>query len=455
MFDNNDEIIIENTVIDGGGSHRVFSMDGTQIELIGLTMQNGYNDGWGGSISSDSYSDLTIRNSIIKNSHANNGGGGINSNKSHLTLIDVDLIGNSAGIAGAINAGSNDSTFTANISVTSCLFSSNQATDGTIGGAQLGYGTSVIEVHNSEFIDNHATGYGGLIVRNDFIIDSCLFVDNTASFYGAGGGISGGTGILSNSVFVNNSIDSLDVNVSSGGGGLSLWSDTNVEVLNCTFSGNIANTGGGLSVGNRAVANVLNSIFYDNFPDQLSLEQWNENCATLSVDYSLVQDGQDSVHFDTTSCVLNWGVGNIDFDPQFCDPDSGYFSLAEGSPCIGTGHDGANMGALGIGCDALSNDETSSIAPVSFVLHQNYPNPFNPVTTIQYELPENSFVNIRIYDLKGRLVNTLVSKGQTAGYKAIKWAGVDDKGKAVSAGIYLYEIQAGNFRETKKMVLLK
>ena len=81
--------------------------------------------------------------------------------------------------------------------------------------------------------------------------------------------------------------------------------------------------------------------------------------------------------------------------------------------------------------------------------------PFNPTTTIQYELPENAFVNIRIYDLNGRLVNTLVNAQKSAGYKAIKWAGVDDKGKAVSAGIYLYEIQAGNFRETKKMVLLK
>jgi hypothetical protein len=99
--------------------------------------------------------------------------------------------------------------------------------------------------------------------------------------------------------------------------------------------------------------------------------------------------------------------------------------------------------------------EPEHFIPEVFTLHQNYPNPFNPVTSIQYELPENAFVNIRIYDLKGRLVNTLVSKGQTAGYKAIKWAGVDDKGKAVSAGIYLYEIQAGNFRETKKMVLLK
>ena len=90
-----------------------------------------------------------------------------------------------------------------------------------------------------------------------------------------------------------------------------------------------------------------------------------------------------------------------------------------------------------------------------YTLYPNYPNPFNPVTTLRYDIPGNAFVNIRIYDLKGRLVNTLVSKGQTAGYKAIKWAGVDNKGKAVSAGLYLYTIEAGEFIQTKKMVLLK
>ena len=93
--------------------------------------------------------------------------------------------------------------------------------------------------------------------------------------------------------------------------------------------------------------------------------------------------------------------------------------------------------------------------PNEFKLHQNYPNPFNPVTTLRYDIPKNAFVNIRIYDLRGRLVNTVVSKEQTAGYKTIKWAGVDDRGKPVSAGLYLYTIQAGEFRQTKKMVLLK
>ena len=93
--------------------------------------------------------------------------------------------------------------------------------------------------------------------------------------------------------------------------------------------------------------------------------------------------------------------------------------------------------------------------PSQYSLHQNYPNPFNPVTTIQYELPKDSFVNIHIYDLNGRLVNTLISQIQAPGYKAINWNGVDSNGKTVSAGLYLYEIQAGDFRQVRKMVLLK
>lgn len=101
----------------------------------------------------------------------------------------------------------------------------------------------------------------------------------------------------------------------------------------------------------------------------------------------------------------------------------------------------------------LSVDE--EIFPTHYTLQQNFPNPFNPTTTIRYELPKDSFVNIRIFDLNGRLVTTLVNKVESAGYKAIKWAGVDGNGKPVSAGIYLYEIQAGDFRQVKKMVVLK
>ena len=88
-------------------------------------------------------------------------------------------------------------------------------------------------------------------------------------------------------------------------------------------------------------------------------------------------------------------------------------------------------------------------------LHQNYPNPFNPTTTLRYDLPEDAMVNITIYDMMGRQVKTLINDQQTAGYRSTQWNATNDAGSLVSAGIYLYMIQAGEFRQTKKMVLLK
>ena len=96
-----------------------------------------------------------------------------------------------------------------------------------------------------------------------------------------------------------------------------------------------------------------------------------------------------------------------------------------------------------------------SPVPESFELHQNYPNPFNPVTTLRYDLPENGLVNITIYDMLGRQVKNLINQTQDAGYRSVRWNATDDYGKPVSAGIYLYQIQAGEFVQTKKMMLLK
>ena len=92
---------------------------------------------------------------------------------------------------------------------------------------------------------------------------------------------------------------------------------------------------------------------------------------------------------------------------------------------------------------------------MKFALHQNYPNPFNPVTTLRYDLPEDEMVNITIYDIIGRQVKTLVNGSQTVGYKSIQWNATNNAGQPVSVGVYLYSIEAGKFRQTKKMVLLK
>ena len=93
--------------------------------------------------------------------------------------------------------------------------------------------------------------------------------------------------------------------------------------------------------------------------------------------------------------------------------------------------------------------------PGRYKLFQNHPNPFNPITTLQYDLPEDVNVKIMIYDLMGREVKTLVNNQLSAGYKSVSWNAKNNLGQPVSAGMYLYRISAGDFQSVKKMVLLK
>jgi len=113
-----------------------------------------------------------------------------------------------------------------------------------------------------------------------------------------------------------------------------------------------------------------------------------------------------------------------------------------------------SMRVVTLSLDLLSTISVSTI-PISFNLQQNYPNPFNPVTSLRYDLPEDGLVNITIYDMMGRIVKTLVNSSQTAGFKSVQWNATNDRNESISAGLYLYTIQAGEFRQTKKMVLLK
>jgi hypothetical protein len=93
--------------------------------------------------------------------------------------------------------------------------------------------------------------------------------------------------------------------------------------------------------------------------------------------------------------------------------------------------------------------------PNKFTLHQNYPNPFNIITTLSYDLHEESSITLSIYDMLSREITQLVNTSQDAGFKSVQWDATDSMGRLVSAGVYLYQIQAGEFVQTKKMVLLK
>ncbi|HJL78367.1 MAG TPA: T9SS type A sorting domain-containing protein, partial [Candidatus Marinimicrobia bacterium] len=93
--------------------------------------------------------------------------------------------------------------------------------------------------------------------------------------------------------------------------------------------------------------------------------------------------------------------------------------------------------------------------PNTFTLHPAYPNPFNPITSLRYDLPEQAQITLTVFDLMGRQITQLVNTTQDVGYKSVQWNATNSFGKPVSAGVYLYQIRAGEFVQTKKMVLLK
>ncbi|RMD93419.1 MAG: T9SS C-terminal target domain-containing protein [Calditrichaeota bacterium] len=97
--------------------------------------------------------------------------------------------------------------------------------------------------------------------------------------------------------------------------------------------------------------------------------------------------------------------------------------------------------------------------PLSLYLEQNYPNPFNPETTISYTLPPPHagipFVQLKIYNLNGQVVRTLVHSFQRAGQYRVTWDGRDRYGQPVASGIYLYRLEAGGQIQTRRMVLMR
>ena len=103
---------------------------------------------------------------------------------------------------------------------------------------------------------------------------------------------------------------------------------------------------------------------------------------------------------------------------------------------------------------SVENDIDKKI-PNYYVLYQNYPNPFNPSTNIRYQIPEAAKVTITIYNVKGNVVRTLVNENKPVGNYFAHWDGLDESGKKVASGVYIYRMIAGNFTDFKKLILTK
>lgn len=111
---------------------------------------------------------------------------------------------------------------------------------------------------------------------------------------------------------------------------------------------------------------------------------------------------------------------------------------------------GINDGSVPIGGSGSDNLISNKNIPKQFALSQNYPNPFNPITNIKYDLPKDIFVTIKIYDMLGREIKTLVNEFKNAGSYVVSF-----NGSELASGIYFYRIQAGDFASVKRMVLIK
>ena len=186
---------------------------------------------------------------------------------------------------------------------------------------------------------------------------------------------------------------------------------------------------------------------------------WNDNSnnilgleTQLLDGYEASEEGQLSFLYDLISLV-----DDNDFGYGICYWAPDWISTSQfGSPWENQAlfdFDGQLLDAVSVFDDANVSVQTKNEYSIGGIF--NYPNPFNPVTKLRYTIPKNGLVSIIIYDMLGRQVKTLVNQTQNAGYASVIWDATNDYGKPVSAGIYLYQIQTGEYIHTKKMVLLK
>jgi hypothetical protein len=294
--------------------------------------------------------------------------------------------------------------------------------------------------------NGNGAGLGGGVYCYDTAAPTITYniiQDNYASSYGGAIATGGGPATIDHNLIYNNSSGFI-------GGALFIYGFA--SITNNTVSGNTTEEGCGGMYLNWGTPTVCNNIFWNNSSTLNDQEVGPVTATTLHVRYSVVQGGF-------------LGEGNLDTDPMFVDSDNGDFTLMPESPCINAGDpnspldpDGsiADIGAFYYPNPVGVDEGNSEIElPHSFALSQNYPNPFNPFTTIEYSLPERSRVKIDVFNILGQKVRSLVDSEKSAGFYKITWDGTTTAGMPAASGIYLYRFQAGDYVETKMMLLMK
>ena len=331
--------------------------------------------------------------------------------------------------------------------------------------------------------------YGGnsCIVRNNVVHKV-----KSSTLYGSTGILLSGDntfGYGTNNLVYNNmvfDIQSTSTNPNSRVAGIQVWYQNNPKIY--YNSVNLSGTGGTNPGGSGALfitssgtvtnLDLRNNIFV-NTRDESSY------CASAICDYSsatFTSDNNDLFYDDTNpnNCMVkigstnyltlaDWQATGKDLNsvtemPHFIAPDDlhingNYSTLLDSGATpitgINTDIDGEsrNVTVPDIGADEfdiITGVENETTLLTEFVLEQNYPNPFNSATTIKYSIPQRSNVTVKVYDILGNEVVTLVNEEKAQGVYTVNF-----DANNLASGLYLYRIQAGTFIDTKKMILLK
>jgi hypothetical protein len=407
--------------------------------------------GWGGVrfINTPGSNDSSkIAYCVLKNGKANAGsdidrcGGAVSVKSFNKLLISHCLIDSNMNSGNpATTAGGGICLWTASPTITNCELKANTS---AYGAAIAVYYSSNAQICNNYIHDN--TGHGTINIGGGSapILMNNLIVNNRSTMHGNVHFETSGLAKLINNTIVNN--------ISQGG---AVWSN------------------------DSSAPTLINNIVYGNSPAQVCL------MAQSSLDFfnCLIEGGTDG--FAGKANFTGTYQDCIDSNPAFVS--SADFHLLDVSPCIGAGVSSIQLSSkwyyapdsdyegnsrpnpvsshpdLGAFENALGNPttgiyEAEKQIPDGFQLYQNYPNPFNPSTTIRYSVPKSCFVELTVYDLLGRWIESLVYEIKNPGEYSAVWEGENH-----AAGVYLVRLMAGDpsassgqsFKETRKLVLQK
>ena len=351
----NDSLLIGATIIDAqeNGSVVTFSNSETDQSILqGFTIQNGTGNDedpddngsfytYGGGIYCEG-SDPVIRDCIIQDNIANEGGGG--------------------GIF----------CYNASPRFYGCIINGNETDD--VGGGLYSRVSSSPEFYDCTFFENIAEYGAGCYLRNESspIMQNVIFNQNTANNSGGGITLKDDADLqadqvqiidneaegLGGGLYVNNadpqfSFSLIADNVSSSGAGAYIRNNSTVDFTNLTMANNSAGLyGNGIYMRDNSDVNLLNTVVWGNDSPQIYFRSEGTE-VELGVIYSIIENGEDGIEINDNG-ELNWGTGNLDEEPYFCNSSDGNYYVRENSSCIGGGAAGALIGCFGAGCGPVN-----------------------------------------------------------------------------------------------------